>query len=175
MPSSSTKKSNENAGGKRGKSALPTKRAPKSREAAIAQAANVYANPTGLESFGAPVTSVQVAMYERALKALRKQRPVAQFLGFKSAEVAKRELGRVARGTARSASLPKPTRDAFDKLYVKLTALHTAEGKVNKTWPRKHAIVIHALLSEKPARKPAARKPKPTETSPAPAATPASE
>ena len=166
MPSSkTTKKSSENAPG-------PKARAPKTREAQIAQRANAYARPDASvpgSSFGAPVSASQVEMYEKALKSLRKSKPAAQFLGFKSTAIATRELGKVARGNLRSTSLPKPTREAFDQLHTKLEALHVAEGKTNKTWPRKHAIVLHALLTEKPARKPAPRTPKsePVVTTPA--------
>ena len=145
------------------------RRTPKSREAAIAQRANDYARPSGTPSFGAPVSATQVELYERALKTLRKTRPLAEFLGFKSRASAVTELGRVARGAKSSRTLSPKTRESFEKLSSKLDSIYRAEQRVNKTWPRKHAIVLHALLTEKPTRKRAASKPKPS-PAPAPAA-----
>ena len=134
-------------------------RKPATREQALAQAANAYALAKRPASFGAPVSAAQVAYYEDALKTLRKKGTNAAFLGFRSNDAALRALRPVAQGTASAAQLPKPTKDAFDKLYQRLNLLHAKDNKVNKTWPRKHAIVLAAILSEKAARKPAAKKP----------------
>ena len=147
MPSSkTTKKSTENA------PRVAVKRAPKTREAQVAQRANEYALAKTGVSFGAPVSATQVSYYEAALKAVRKSKTNAQFLGFKSNDSALRALRPVAQGTTKSSSLPKATREAFDALYTRLTLLHDKDGRKNKTWPRKHAIVLVALLSEKPAK-----------------------
>lgn len=140
--------------------ALPPRRAPKTREAALARAAHEYALSKTGRSYGAPVSEQQIRYYEAALKQLRKSKTIAQFLSFKSNDAALRALRPVATGTASSASLPAATKDAFAKLFIKLNSLHAASGQVNKTWPRKHAIVIVALLSEKPARKSTPKKPK---------------
>ncbi len=167
MPSSksqSSKSTRENAG---------APRRAQTREAGIAQRANEFGTKANGRSFGAPVSGAQVLYYEAACKKLRKSKTLAQFLGFKSGDAAKRALKPVAQGTTSSSALPAATKDAFRKISVALDGLHAADGKVNKTWPRKHAIVLHALLSERPTptRKPKAKPaPAPTTTPPAPAA-----
>jgi hypothetical protein len=117
----------------------------------IAQRANKFGRAKTLRTFGAPVTDAQVRYYEQALNDLRKSKTIAQFLGFRSTDAALRALRPCAQGYGSAADLPTQTRDSFDKLYKRLTALYAADGKVNKTWPRKHAIVIVALLTEKRA------------------------
>jgi hypothetical protein len=42
-----------------------------------------------------------------------------------------------------ASSLPTHTSDAF----TQLDELYRADGLENKTWPRKHAVVLHALLT----------------------------
>lgn len=148
----------------------PKSRKPLTREAALAKRANEYALSKNPASFGAPVSAQQIAYYEAAIKSLRKSKSLAQFFAFKSNDAALRYLRPVATGTARSSQLPKPTRDAFDALYKRLTRVHEADNRVNKTWPRKHAIVLVALLTEKPARKPRAPKPAQPQSTPSPVA-----
>jgi hypothetical protein len=124
----------------------------KTREQNLATAANEYARKGSRPNFGAPVSASQITYYEAAIKSLRKKSPTAVALGFKSTESAKRALRPVAQGDKSASSLPVKTREFMTALSLKLTALHSADGKTNKTWPRKHAIVLHAILAEKPAR-----------------------
>jgi len=164
MPSSrSNKKTTENPGREtRSQRAL-------TREGSIAKSANEFAKKGSRPEFGAPVSASQIAYYEQALKQLRKSKTLAQFLGFKSADAGKRALKPVAQGDKSASALDSKYKDATKALSLKLDALHAKDGKVNKTWPRKHAIVLHALLSEKPAPAKRTPKPKPAESAPAPA------
>jgi hypothetical protein len=142
----------------------PRRRAPETREAALARAANDYICPNGsrrpLVAFGAPVTSTEIVYYERATKILCKTRPRGQWFAFKNKPWAlgkwfgfendvdaARQLGKVARGIRPASSLPTQTSDAFTRLDAKLDELCRADGRENKTWPRKHAVVLHALLT----------------------------
>ena len=142
----------------------PRRRAPETREAALARAANDYICPNGsrrpLVAFGAPVTSTEIVYYEQATKILCKTRPrgqcfafknkpwpLGQWFGFENDVDAARQLGKVARGMRPASSLPTQTSDAFTQLDAKLDELYRADGRENKTWPRKHAVVLHALLT----------------------------
>jgi hypothetical protein len=142
----------------------PHRRAPETREAALARAANDYICPNGSRrpfvAFGAPVTSTEIVYYEKATKILCKTRPpgrwfafkrktwpLGQWFGFENDVDAARQLGKVARGMRRASSLPTHTSNAFTQLDAKLDELYRADGRENKTWPRKHAVVLHALLT----------------------------
>ena len=142
----------------------PRRRAPETREAALARAANEYICPNGSRrpfvAFGAPVTSTEIAYYGKATKILCKTRPPGQWFAFKRKTWplgqwfrfendvdAARQLGKVARGMRRASSLPTHTSDAFTKLDAKLDELYRADGRENKTWPRKHAVILHAFLT----------------------------
>ena len=111
----------------------PRRRAPETREAALARAANDYICPTGsrrpLVAFGAPVTSTEIVYYERATEILCKSRPpgqwfafknkpwpLGQWFGFENDVDAARQLGKVARGMRPASSLPTQTSDAFTQL-----------------------------------------------------------
>jgi len=168
MPSSTTKSKTTSRKRNENPAAGARSRKPLTREQALARSANEYALKGDRPSFGAPVSAQQVLYYEAAVKALRKSKPLALWLGFQSGEKALRALRPVAQGDSSSRTLSAKTKEAFKALDLKLDALHRADGSVNKTWPRKHAIVLVALLSQKPTRKPAAKKAA-SKTQPAPA------
>ena len=142
----------------------PRRREPETREAALARAAHDYICPNGSRrpfvAFGAPVTATEIVYYEQAIKILCKTRPRGQWFafkrktwplgqrfGFENDLDAARQLGKVARGMRRASSLPTHTSNAFAQLDAKLDELYDADGRENKTWPRKHAVVLHALLT----------------------------
>lgn len=119
-------------------------------EAKIAQSANALGVAYTKKSFGAPVSTQQVALYQRAMK--RAKLTKAHFVGAPKNVASAKQLLEVAQGKTRANALPEKTKASFAKLSDALDVEHKKDGKVNKTWPRKHAIVLCAIFEAKPAR-----------------------
>ena len=141
---------------------MPKKPPSLDRERALAKSANAVMTKSGKLTLNcAPVSSTQISDVLAATKSQQLSRKIA---------CTQKLLTAYAANDVPITKLPAKTREFLTAVADK-SATHAAKNKrVYKSWPRKNAAILVALMNERKPRAP--RKPKTTtpEPTPAPAA-----